>query len=337
MRYLATFGFGRRPGRSRLLFRSEIGSAFPSMTEPKRFGARAGRASKPLTQEGLILHDEPGGLTVLELSSAQCAGRLALQGAQLLEWAPEGEKPVIWLSKRARLAPGASIRGGIPICWPWFGPHPSEASRPNHGVARTSPWELVAHEREEGRTRIGLRLAETPTTRAHWPHSTRVEMHLELGQALECELVTRNDGEDPVTIGEALHTYLAVGDVRDVSVEGLEGGVYLDKLDGGKRKKQVGALRIDSEIDRVYLESVADCVVRDPVWKRNIRVSKRGSSSTVVWNPWAAKSAAMADMEDDGYLRMLCVESANAADDVVTIPPGGEHRLWVRYDIEDLA
>lgn len=281
----------------------------------------------------LSFKEGEAGLVVAEVSNAHAEATVALQGAQVLSWAPRREKPVIWLSPAAKLAPGKSIRGGVPICWPWFGPHASDPSRPNHGYARIARWEVFA---SEGSTRISLRLVEDDATRALWPHTTPVEMHITVGAALECELVTRNAWNLPVTVGDALHTYFAVGDVREVAIDGLDGTSYLDKVDGGTRKQQTGPVTISAETDRIYLDSIADCVIRDPVLKRAIRISKRGSHSTVVWNPWTDKAAKMGDLGDDGYLHMLCVESANAADDVVTLAPGEEHRLWVCYSVEPL-
>ena len=157
-----------------------------------------------------------------------------------------------------------------------------------------------------------------------------------VGAALEIELVTRNLSNNAITIGDALHTYFEVSDVRKLSIHGLEACPYLDKVDGSKRKQQSGPVTISAEVDRIYLDSTADCSIDDPGFKRRLRISKRGSRSTVVWNPWIEKATKMGDLGENGYLNMICVESTNAADDVVTIAPAGEHRLWVRYSVESL-
>ncbi len=277
----------------------------------------------------------PGGLAVVEVTNTHAAAVIALQGAHVMNWSPRGAHPVIWLSKAAKLAPGKSIRGGVPVCWPWFGPHASDTALPAHGYARTTPWEVVHSEAlAGGATRVVFRLIENDATRAQWPHPTPVECHITVGASLEIELVTRNAGAAPVTIGQALHTYFEVSDIRHVTIDGLDGCPYLDKVDGGQRKRQAGPVSFSGEVDRIYLDSVVACRIDDPGLRRRIVISKRGSRSTVVWNPWIEKAAKMGDLGDDGYLRMVCVESANAADDVVTIAPGAEHRLWVRYDIE---
>jgi glucose-6-phosphate 1-epimerase len=284
-----------------------------------------------------VVFKPAGGLTVVEVTNSLATAAVALQGAHLMTWAPRGQQPVIWLSRAATLAPGKSIRGGAPVCWPWFGPHATESKFPGHGYARAVPWEVIGTQSlAHGATRLAFRLVESDATRAQWPHATPVELHITVGSTLEFELVTRNEGKAPVTIGDALHTYFEVGDVREIAIHGLGGLPYLDKVDGGQRKQQTGPVIIAGEVDRIYLDSTADCLIDDPRRRRRIRVSKRGSRSTVVWNPWIEKAAKMGDLGADGYLRMVCVESTNAADDVVTIAPGGEHRLCVRYGVEQL-
>ena len=277
----------------------------------------------------------PGDLAMVEVANAQASATLALQGAQVLQWAPLGQQPVIWLSGAARYAIGKSIRGGIPLCWPWFGPHPSEADFPAHGFARTSLWEIVDTQvLADGATRIGLRLKHTDASRALWPHAAELECQISVAATLEIDLLTRNTGSASITIGQALHTYFAVSDVRRTRIEGLEGCHYLDKVDGGRRKEQMGPVSFVAETDRTYLDTAADCLIDDPGLARRIRIHKRGSRSTVVWNPWIEKATRLGDLGADGWLHMVCVESANAADDVVTVPPGAEHRLEVRYTLE---
>lgn len=282
--------------------------------------------------------DGPGGLAIAEVINDRGSATIALQGAHVMTWAPRGAHPVIWLSRAAKYAPGKSIRGGVPVCWPWFGPHATDATFPGHGFARTVPWEVIEAENlPDGSTRLSFRLVQSDATRSQWPHASQLESHITVGAALEVDLVTHNLDRAPVTIGDALHTYFEVGDVRKVAIRGLEGCPYLDKADGGRRKQQAGPVTIDAETDRIYLDSTADCLIDDPSLKRRIRITKRGSRTTVVWNPWVDKAAKMGDFGKDGYLNMVCVESANAAEDVVTIPAHGAHHLWVRYQVEPLA
>ena len=280
----------------------------------------------------------PGGLAVVDVANAQATATIALQGAQVIAWAPHGQAPVIWLSRAARFTPGKSIRGGVPVCWPWFGPHATDPDLPAHGFARTVPWEVIGTRTlVDGAMRLDFRMVQSEATRALWPHATLLECHISVGTALEIDLVTRNADRSAITIGDALHTYFEVSDIHHVVIRGLEDCFYLDKMDGGRRKRQAGPVTIDAEIDRIYLDATADCLIDDPGLGRRIRLRKRGSHSTVVWNPWIGKSANMGDFGENGYLKMVCVESANAADDVITIAPGGEHHLWVRYDIASLV
>ncbi|MBS1211893.1 MAG: aldose 1-epimerase [Proteobacteria bacterium] len=286
----------------------------------------------------LVFRKGPGGLTVAEITNAHGSATIALQGAQVLKWAPHAENPVIWLSPAAQFARRKSIRGGVPICWPWFGSRDEEDDLPNHGFARTAPWELVETEAAQcDATRLTFRLVENDQIQAHWPHQTRLEMTVTVGANLDMTLKTRNDGVEPVVIGKALHTYFEVSDVRQVRIHGLENCYYLDKVDGGALKRQRGTMVVSAETDRIYLDSTADCLIEDPGLGRCVRISKWGSRSTVVWNPWAEKSEKLNDLGDSDYLHMVCVETANAANDVVTIEPGGEHDLGVRYSIERLG
>ena len=186
----------------------------------------------------------------------------------------------------------------------------------------------------DSRLKLVFYLETGKTTRHLWPNTCSLELRMTLGTTLELELRTRNNDEQTVIITEALHTYFTVGDVHQVRVLGLDGCDYLDKVQDFTRHTQRGAIHFSGEVDRVYLDTTADCVIEDPVWQRKIHIKKAGSQSTIVWNPWLEKSSAMCDMGEDGYLSMVCVETANAAENTVSIEPGKEHRLWVSYWVE---
>lgn len=285
----------------------------------------------------VVFSEGPGGLTVVQIANSQAVATVALQGAQLLDWTPRGGHPVIWLSRDARFEAGQPIRGGVPVCWPWFGPHATRAAYPAHGFVRTIPWQVSdTGILDDGGVYIAFLVEWTDATDAIWPHLSELELGIRVGTRLELHLVTRNTGTESMIIGDALHAYFAVSDVRHITVDGLDGCLYIDKLDGNNRKRQSGAVTFNAETDRIYVDSTADCVISDPGMQRRIRITKRGSRSTVVWNPWIEKAERMADMGENGYLDMVCVESTNAADDLVTIAPGGEHRLGVSYQVEPL-
>ena len=279
-----------------------------------------------------------GGLTLVDVHNKSANATIVMQGAHLTDWTPQGNKPVIWLSPDAKFASGKSIRGGVPVCWPWFGPHETAKEYPAHGYARTVPWDLVSvvsaiHGES---TRLIFRLREDDKTRAMWPHACTLEMHYSIGKTLNIDLVTHNQSKEAFMIGQALHTYFAVGDLRQVRISGLDACPYLDKVDGFKRKTQKGDVTIGDEVDRIYLQSTADCIIHDASLQRRIRIAKRGSASTIVWSPWAEKAKQMGDLGADGHLHMVCVESANAAEDVVKVAANSSCRLQVRYSVENL-
>lgn len=276
----------------------------------------------------------PGGLAYADLDAPGGSASVCLQGAHLTRFHPAGQsRPLVWLSEEARFAPGKSIRGGAPVCWPWFGAHAEHADWPAHGYARTVPWDLVGSSADAETTSVLLRLRAEAAPRAMWPHATPVQLRIAVSDVLELELTTRNEGTEAVTLGEALHTYLEVGDIAQAQLEGLDGCDYLDKTLGFARARQDGPVAFAGETDRVYLATEASCVVVDPVLGRRITVDKQGSSSTIVWTPWAERAAAMGDLGSEGWRRMLCVESGNAADDRLRLEPGASHTLRARYRV----
>lgn len=286
----------------------------------------------------LAFSEGPGGLALAELGNAHGSARVLLQGAQIIDWTPRDQAPVIWLSPAARFTVGKAVRGGVPVCWPWFGPHAIEADYPAHGFARSAFWEVVASRQspENAGTELRLRLQRSGAHVAMWSHDCETEITINLASALGMELVTRNSGGVAFTVSEALHTYFAVSDIHRIGVEGLDGCVFFDKVDAGRQCLQHGPVTFCAETDRIYRHT-GDCVIEDPGLARRIRIRKQDSASTVVWNPWIDKAARLGDMGEDGYLRMVCVESGNVAGDAVTISAGDRHRLAVQYSVESLS
>jgi glucose-6-phosphate 1-epimerase len=280
----------------------------------------------------------PGGLIFAEIDNKDGTATLCLQGAHITTYRPKDQaEPVVWLSDFAKFAQGKSIRGGAPVCWPWFGPHATESGFPGHGFARTVMWEVVGTATPAtGETAITLALVDTDQTRAQWPHASRVELKATVGKHLTIELTTTNMGSSDFTLGEALHTYLQIGDIADIRITGLEGCEYVDKVEGSARKTQEGAVTCTGEVDRVYVNTTATCVIEDPRLKRRLHIEKSGSNSTVVWTPWNEKADKMGDFGPDGWRRMVCVESVNALENVVVVPAGQSHTLRVTYRAEAL-
>ncbi len=274
----------------------------------------------------------PGGLLAARIDTAFASASIALQGAHVISYQAKGQAPLIWLSPQAKFAPGKSIRGGVPICWPWFGAHATDARFPGHGFARTVPWRLLdARVLPDGRLRLEFELLQSDATRAQWPCASTVHNCVTIGQELEVELATTNTGSTSFRLGQALHTYLVVGDIRRIDIAGLDGCEFIDKVGGAARRWQQGPVTFTQETDRIYLATRGCCAIRDPALERSILITSTGSRSTVVWNPWIEKAEKMGDFGPDGYLGMVCVETANAAEDVITLAPGATHRLTAQY------
>ena len=281
----------------------------------------------------------PGGLTVAEIANAAGSARIALHGAHLLAFQPRGARPLLWLSGKSWFAPGKPIRGGMPLCWPWFGAHPSDPALPAHGFARLSPWQVLATQTlSDSLTRLRLGLRDTDASRRQWDHAFEAIVEVTVGAELELALIMRNPGTAPYTITAALHTYFAVSDVTQVRVLGFAGCPSLDTVGGARTPGvQDGPVTVQAETDVIFTACPGEAQIEDPAWERRIRIRKAGSLSAVVWNPWTAKAKRMPDFGDDEYPGMICVETTNAPGDARTVPPGGEHRLQATLSVEPLG
>jgi glucose-6-phosphate 1-epimerase len=265
---------------------------------------------------------------------------VAQQGAHILSYQLAGQPPLIWLNDEAQFKTGKSIRAGVPVCWPWFGnlsrnPQSVQAMRASdepptaHGFVRTMDWELAGIEIEGESLKVEFVLPFPEGGFAQWPHQVDLKLGIRLDQQLHINLTSHNRGADDVTISQALHSYFAVSDVRNVHVEGLDGLSYIETLDDWKIVAQAGDLHFTGETDRIYLDTPAQLSIVDPAWERRIELTSSGSRSAVIWNPWIERAAAFSDMADDGWQRMLCIETANVMDDVITLAPGASHTLGV--------
>lgn len=271
---------------------------------------------------------------LIEISNSHAIASIALHGAQVLSYQPHGQAPVLWVSKDAVYAEGKSVRGGVPICWPWFGTHPEHKAA--HGFVRNGFWRLrsIAQLADDS-TEIVLSLEDDERSRSLWPVPFALELRVLVAQSLSLSLTMINRSEMPQTITAALHSYFHVGDIASTSVSGLEHVEYLDALQDFRRFTQTGDIRFDAELDRIYEHCSADEWIHDEGLGRRIRLRKKNSQSTVVWNPWIDKSARMDDFEEEGYRRMVCVETGNIASDAVNLAPGMSHTLGVDISVED--
>ncbi|HYN79379.1 MAG TPA: D-hexose-6-phosphate mutarotase [Lamprocystis sp. (in: g-proteobacteria)] len=281
-----------------------------------------------------------GGMTMIEVDNGLATALISPYGGQVLAYRPAGAvADLLFVSECAYFAPGKGIKGGVPICWPWFGADPRGQGGPAHGFARAWPWSVLATTTlPSGATRITLGLADDAQTRGIWPHHFNLLVEITLGATLGVELITRNAGDQPFHITQGLHTYFNVGDVTRLRVLGLEGCTYIDKAAGANDAivTQDGPVTVAAEVNRIY-ESVPPALsIEDPVLGRRILIQSRHSATCVVWNPWVDTARAMADLDDEDYRVMLCVETVNTASEVIEVPGGGEARLAAEYAIEAL-
>ncbi|PKQ22238.1 MAG: D-hexose-6-phosphate mutarotase [Actinobacteria bacterium HGW-Actinobacteria-5] len=248
-------------------------------------------------------------------------------GAQAIAWTPPEQNAVLWLSPLATFEPGAALRGGVPVVFPWFGAGPSGDRTPSHGFARTAAWrrEAVLNElATSGRLVVRYSLNEAGLDSA--PFTAELTLSFAPGQ-FEVSLRVVNTGPEVFRYEEALHTYFAVSGIDAVRVDGLAGCAYLDKAAGGGADEivQAGSVRFTGEVDRVYRHG-GDAVIVDPGWSREIVVGKQGSANTVVWNPGPVKGPALADVGLH-WTDFVCVEAGNVRDAAIELAPGEEHIL----------
>lgn len=261
-----------------------------------------------------------GGLPRLLITSQQADATLYPHGAHVTHFQVRGQQPMLWMSEASRFAAGQAIRGGVPIIFPWFGAHQDDPQAPSHGLVRTAPWSVTGVDLlDEGRVRVSLAISVD---------SFRVDYRVDVGNQLELEMIVTNISDAAASFEQALHTYLAVGDVRQIKVHGLEEATYIDKVDSFQRKRQPSvAIEFSGEVDSVYVDTDAVVRVEDPVLDRTLVVRKTGSRSTVVWNPWIDKSKTMSDFGDKEWPSMVCIETANVADNALTLDPGASHTM----------
>lgn len=276
-----------------------------------------------------LIRFEPGegNLTRAVITSPDGEAHVYLHGAHVTHYQPEGQSPVLFMSRKSHFAPAKAIRGGIPVIFPWFGPRAGDPSAPAHGFARTMEWSVAQTKPTGSAVGLTLSLKSSDSTRRFFRHDFELLYTVTVGTSLTLSLEVRNCSASEFTFEEALHTYLSVADVRQVAIEGLDGRTFIDKTVAGARTRQSGPIHIGRETDRVYLDTPDDVRVNDSVQRRQLLVSKTGSQTTVVWNPWIDKAKALSDFGDDEWPTMLCIETANAADNALRIAPGNSHMM----------
>ncbi|MGL4724528.1 MAG: D-hexose-6-phosphate mutarotase [Scandinavium sp.] len=244
-------------------------------------------------------------LELIVVDHPQAKASFALQGAHLLSWKPAGEEEVLWLSNNTPFKTGVALRGGVPICWPWFGPA-AQQGLPAHGFARNQTWTLKAHNEDDNGVVLTFELQSNEETKALWPHDFTLYARFKVGKTCEIELEAHGEFETT----SALHTYFNVGDISKVKVSGF-GDRYIDKVKNAEEGVlSDGVQTFPDRTDRVYLNAEACSVIHDDALARNIDVIHGHHSNVVGWNPGPALSVSMGDMPDDGYKTFVCVETA---------------------------
>lgn len=279
-----------------------------------------------------------GGLTRIAVATHDAEAQVYLHGAHVAHYQPRPQPDVLFVSGKSWFEKDKPIRGGVPICFPWFGVRADDPKSPNHGFVRLREWTVESiHQQSDGGMCIVLLAQSDAETRKYWPHDFELRHRVTIGKTLTMTLATKNTGREPFTFEQALHTYFAVGDVRQVSVTGLENTEYITKVEGLQRKRQGNEpLRFASESDFVFQNTTATCIIDDPVLNRRITIEKSGSRTTVVWNPWTAKAKAMPDFGDDEWPGMLCVETCAAGENAVRLEPGKSHELTAKISVESV-
>ena len=293
-----------------------------------------------LASQGIQLHTTPNNLALLRIENSVMQAELSLYGAQVLSFKPlVTDTDILYLSPQALFQQGKAIRGGIPLCWPWFGADPEGLGRPAHGFARTSVWQLVSAERlSAGVTQVVLQLSDSAETRAIWDYAFKAALTITFAEELTLALTTTNLDSQAFNLTQALHTYFRVGEISQSHIQGLAGVDYQDKAKQATRvnNTQQGAIHIQGEVDRVYAACPDVIYLTDSNLLREIRIHGTGSQSTVVWNPGQEISQQMADLPDDAYQHFVCIETCNAGQDMISIAPQANHTLSASYRLVQL-
>ncbi len=277
-----------------------------------------------------------GRLPKVRITSPEVVGEMYLHGAHVTSWKPAGKEEVLFLSSQSRWEHGHAIRGGVPVCFPWFGGKADDPKAPAHGFVRTKAWQLESIAQAGNAVTVSMFTESNEETKRWWPTDFRLVHRATFGRELSLELVVINTGRTSLRFEEALHAYYRVGNVEKVRVRGLEMVQYFDKTDANRKKMQHGDIVIVSETDRVYLNTGNAIELEDPLLHRRTRVTKENSRTTVVWNPWVQKAHSLSDFADDEWMQMICIETSNVSDSAVDLAPGQQHTMKALVGVVDL-
>jgi glucose-6-phosphate 1-epimerase len=283
---------------------------------------------------GVRIVEGNGGLPKIEIRTALAESEIYLHGAQVTGWKPAGADEVLFVSEKSYWEDGRAIRGGIPVCFPWFRAKADDPAAPTHGFVRTKEWRVESITNEpEGSVSAYLSTESDEATRRWWPFEFRLEYRVTVGARLKLELTLKNTGHSELRFEEALHTYFNVGDVERMRVTGLDGAAYLDNRDGNRRKTQAGDLRISGQTDDAFVGASGAVEIVDEVFALRAKTEKWNSNATIVWNPWRDGAASLKDFGAEEWRRMICVEGGNILDSAVVVGAAKSHTLAVEIVI----
>ena len=302
----------------------------------------------------LQIVDAAGGLPAVDVTSPHGTGRVYLHGAHIASWVPTDpgnpeRRDVLFMSRKAKFLANTPIRGGIPVIFPWFGPPPAVGpetpwatpTHPMHGLVRTRPWELEATRLGDGKVAFVLLFKSSAETRALWPFDFELRLRLTFGPQLIIKMEVKNTGSVPFSFQEALHTYFAVGDVRQTRVSGLENLDFLNQMAGMQQQHEGSdptGPAITQQIDRIYLQTPSRLSINDAAGRRRIVLETQEAANAVLWNPGTDKILTFADMSPEEWTAMLCLESGNIRPlPPVTLPAGAIHQMRLTLGVEAIA
>lgn len=278
-----------------------------------------------------------GHLPRVVITSPLVQGEVYLHGAHVTSWRPGGGEEALFVSSKARWEEGQAIRGGIPICFPWFRGKADDPHAPAHGFVRTRLWQLDSVVKNQSGVTVTMFIESDEQTRRWWPAEFRLAHRVTFSSELKLELICRNTGNTPLHFEEALHTYNRVANVATTRLQGLDGARFLDNTDSNKEKTQHGDAVIGSQIDNAFINTGNAVDLLDLQLGRRIRLQKANSSTTVVWNPWQEGSAKLGDLGESEWKQFLCVEASNILGAAVTLAPGQEHTMSAVLSVTKLG
>lgn len=287
--------------------------------------------------DGKVSFTKPANnLIFLAVTNEYADAQICLYGAHITGFRPHNSKEVLWMSPESSFEVGKPIRGGIPVCFPWFGPHKTDPEKPQHGFGRLMYWDVaeITTRPPGGETLIRLQLYSSDRTKSYWPYDFCAELTAVVGQRLEVNLKVTNLSAESFDYTCALHSYYHLSSIENIAITGLQGAKYHSQLELGEFIQESPAIVIRNAETRHYHNTEATCVIEDTVFKRKIRIAKSGSEITTVWNPWAATCALIGDLPDEGYLSFVCVEAVNAFDNIIMLSPHESHTTSVLIGVE---